>query len=116
VTAIFPSIYLPYQSDCAVLPSVANNTGGCVPRAHNKAYIKAGVEEAVRISKLVTPSPAVVPYAWYRYHSEPAPDPRALELLSPKDAELEFKYPLSLPGVDSPERYCHSTLLLTGIP
>ena len=116
MTAIFPSIYLPYQSDCAVLPSVANNTGGCVPRAHNKAYIKAGVEEAVRISKLVTPSPAVVPYAWYRYHSEPAPDSRALELLSHKDAELEFKYPLSLPGVDSPERYCHSTLLLTGIP
>ncbi len=50
--------------------------------------MKAGVAEAVRISGLVSPSPVVVPYTWYRYHSEPAPDPHALELLTSKDAEL----------------------------
>ena len=53
-----------------------------------QAYVKAGVAEAVRISGLVRPSPVVVPYTWYRYHSEPAPDPHALELLTSKDAEL----------------------------
>ena len=93
-----PSIYMPYESDCTDSPYV-NNTGGCVPHAHNEAYIKAGVAEAVRISKLVTPSPPVVPYTWYRYHSEPAPDPHARELLTPRDAMLQFKFPLSLPGV-----------------
>ena len=62
-----------------------------------QAYVKAGVAEAVRISGLVSPSPVVVPYTWYRYHSEPAPDPHALELLTSKDAELaSTNAPLSL--------------------
>lgn len=70
-----------------------------VPWKHNHAYIKAGIDEAVRISKTVTPSPPVVPYTWYRYHAEPAPDPHAGQLLSPKDAKLQFQFPLTLPGV-----------------
>ena len=57
--------------------------------------------EAVRISKTVEPSPPVVPYTWYRYHSEPAPDPHATQLLTPQDAKLQFQYPLTLPGVNS---------------
>ena len=61
-----------------------------------QAYVKAGVAEAVRISGLVSPSPVVVPYTWYRYHSEPAPDPHALELLTSKDAELVSTNALSL--------------------
>jgi hypothetical protein len=59
------------------------------------------VAEAVRISKTVEPSPPVVPYTWYRYHSEPAPDPHATQLLTPQDAKLQFQYPLTLPGVNS---------------
>ncbi len=70
-----------------------------VPWKHNHAYVKAGIAEAVRISKTVTPSPPVVPYTWYRYHKEPAPDPHAGQFLSPKDAKLQFQYPLTLPGV-----------------
>ena len=35
VTAILPSIYMPYESDCTDAP-VKHNTGGCVPRAHNE--------------------------------------------------------------------------------
>eukprot|EP01043_Picozoa_sp_COSAG02_P043192 COSAG02_NODE_3739_length_6303_cov_12.797228_6_plen_160_part_00 len=70
-----------------------------VPWKHNYAYIKAGIAEAVRISKTVTPSPPVVPYTWYRYHAEPAPDPHAGQLLSPQDAKLQFQFPLTLPGV-----------------
>ena len=69
------------------------------PFLHNRAYVTAGITEAVRISKLVAPSPLVVPYTWYRYHSEPAPDAHALEFLTAKDTELQFSYPLTLPGV-----------------
>jgi hypothetical protein len=99
VTAILPSLYMPYESDCSDSP-VTNNTGGCVPFAHNKAYVKAGIAEAVRISKLVTPSPPVVPYVWYLYHGEPMPDPHADQLLTKKDAVLQFHYPLTRPGVE----------------
>ena len=98
VTAILPSIYMPYESDCTDSP-ITNNTGGGVPFAHNKAYVDAGIAEAVRISKLVTPSPPVVPYVWYLYHGEPAPDPHAGHLLTKKDAMLQFHYPLTNPAV-----------------
>lgn len=170
-TTVYPSLYMPYESDCTGSP-VVNNTGGCVSsatiavlrrprlpsapesirglviRAHAAAaaafpvryhrsttartsrreWPKQSVSEGYQplahspssstnrsaaqasccggggrcavvagISKTVHPSPPVVPYTWYRYHEEPAPDPHAGQLLTGQDAQLQFQ---CVPTVD----------------
>ena len=45
VTALYPSIYEPYESGC--------HEAGCQPLKTNTAYVDATIGEALRISKLV---------------------------------------------------------------
>jgi hypothetical protein len=59
-SALYPSIYLPYESGC--------HDAGCQPLKRNQEYVDATIGEALRVSKLVGGSPLpVLPYAWYRY-------------------------------------------------
>jgi hypothetical protein len=88
VTAIFPSIYLPYESDC--------HDAGCAPLKRNQAYVDAALAEAVRVAKLVQPQLPVLPYAWYRYHDG---EPKGLQMLTDADTALEFSHPLKAEGV-----------------
>ena len=75
-TALSPSIYEPYESDC--------HDAGCQPLKLNTEYVNATVGEAVRISKsLDTPLP-VLPYAWYRYHDG---EPKGMQFLTAKDTQ-----------------------------
>ena len=57
-TAIFPSIYLPYESGC--------HDSGCQTLETNTAYVDAALAEGVRVAKLVSPQLPVLPYSWYR--------------------------------------------------
>ena len=64
-TALYPSIYLPYESGC-------NNNPLCQTLKLNTAFVDATVGEATRVSKLAgraAPKP-VIPYAWNLYHPE----------------------------------------------
>ena len=75
-TALFPSIYEPYESDC--------HDAGCQPLKLNTEYVNATVGEAVRISKSLDAPLPVLPYAWYRYHDG---EPKGMQFLTAKDTQ-----------------------------
>jgi hypothetical protein len=88
-TALYPSIYMPYESGC--------HDAGCQTLQLNTQYVEATIKEAVRISKEVggsAPLP-VVPYAWYRYHDG---EPKGLQFMNDADANLQFAHPLTMAG------------------